>query len=385
MLVSRLLRSLLRFLSPGIVGEDGGGAAAAPAAEPSSAPAPAEPAAASAAPAAPSAPADPFAGVREAIDSIGAAPNADPATPGQPRDPSGRFASQSQAAAGATAQPAAKPEAAPPAQGQPPAAKPGEVDLTPPEGMTDRAKERWAQLTERVKQVSELERRATEASQQLESVRTLVAQSGLAPNEFSEMLDMARLFKAGDAKALQMLDGLRSELATRLGVDVPGVDALANHPDLKQKVDGLLMTREDALEIARLRQESRQSRGQLDSITAEQREMQQFQQNVQNAATSMETALQKRAGTAGHDDKLKYIHQHFSNPENMQRFVKTYQPHQWEAVVMTMYDAYTPQVAPAPAVPQPLRPGAVRPGAPVSNGPVTMQSALENAFSSLGL
>mgnify|MGYP000246292363 CR=1 FL=1 len=47
---------------------------------------------------------------------------------------------------------------------------------------------------------------------------------------------------------LGQLDGLRADLATRLGVDAPGVDVLAQHPDLKAKVDGMTLSREDALE-----------------------------------------------------------------------------------------------------------------------------------------
>lgn len=388
MLVSRLIHRFRLMHPDADIGGTGAPPAAspAPAAEPAPAPAAAAPAADSgAAPAA--APVDPFAGLKGALDAVGAEPAATPAPPaqpGQPRDPNGRFASATPAAPA----PAQAPAAQAPAAGPTPAPKPGEIDLTPPEGMTSRAQERWSQLTERARMVPQLEQRATTAETQLSSVRQLVNESGLAPQEFTQMLEMSRLSKSANPqeaqRALQMLDGMRTQLATRLGVEVPGVDALASHPDLKQKVDGMLMTREDALEIARLRQQGQQAQTHLQSITNEQREIQQHQHAVQQASTRMNAALQARAGTPGHEAKMAYIAQHFANPQNMQAFVRTYQPHQWEHVVTTMYDAFTPQ-APAPMPPQPLRPGNVHPGAPVVSGPVTVKSAVDAAFAAAGL
>lgn len=384
MLISRLLRSLLRFLAMGIVPDEGGGAAPAPAVDVSP-PAVDPPAAPEPAP--PSAPADPFAGLKTALDTIGG-DAADPSQAGQPRDAMGRFLPIDPNAAPvplALVQPPAAQAPVAPVAPVPPAPKPGDIDLTPPDGMTDRAQARWAQLTERVKQVPELERRATEAATALDNVRRMVSDSGLAQDEFSDMLQMASLFKSNDPRsmqeALQQLDGLRADLAQRMGVEVAGVDLLAGHQDLKQKVDGMLLTREDALEIARLRGKGQQA----DQLTAEQREQQQHHQAIQQAAGSMEAALHKRAGTPGHEAKLKYIHGHFANPANLQSFVKTYQPQQWEAVLMTMYDAFTPQAPAQPPTPQPLRPGALRPGAQVQTGPVTAESAVSGAFDRLGL
>lgn len=385
MLVSRLLRSLLRFLSPGIV-PDGGGGAPDPAPVVDSTPAPAP------APAEPSASADTFAPLRDMIATIGAGEGAP--TGGQPRDPLGRFAPIDPNAAPAPAAVAPTPAPAPvaakdPAQTPapvPPAPKPGEVDLTPPEGMNERAAQRWQQLTERAKLVPDLERRATEASQALDSVRQLVSNSGLAPNEFSDMLETARLAKSTNPQeaqqALQRLDAIRSDLAQRFGLDAPGVDPLAAHPDLKNDVDGMLMTRERALEIARLRAGNQQHQ----QLTQEQAEQRNHAQAIQSAATSMDAALKSRAGTPGHDAKVGYIVGHFQNPANLQAFVKTYQPQQWQSVLMAMYDAFTPQAAPAPAappVPQPLRPSAMRPGAAVQSGPITADSAIRGAFASV--
>lgn len=391
MLVSRLLRTLLRFLTPGIIADEGGGAA--PAAEPA-APAAAEPAAAPAldagaapaepAAAAPAEPTDPLAGLDAALDAVSE-------KPGQPRV-AGKFAAASQRAAGVAATPpgptpAPQPPAATPAPTAAP--KPGEVDLTPPEGMTPRATERWQQLTERAKQVPLLEQRAQEATTALESVRQMVTGSGLDAQEFAGLLEIGRLYKASTPQemqaAMQRLDGLRADLATRMGVEVPGVDPLAAHADLRDKVANMLMTREDAVEIATLRTHQ-QRRQQADNMTAQgQRELQQHKTAVENATTRVVQTLAQRAGTPGHEAKMQYIAGYFRDPAKMQAFVNTYHPQQWESAMLMMYDTYSPPAPAQPAAPQPLRPGAFAAGNPVRTGPATAESAVSGAFARLGL
>jgi hypothetical protein len=390
MLVSRLLQTLLRFFMPGIVPDDGGGAAsaaepAAPAAEPEAAPAPdAGAAPAELAAAAPAEPADPMAGLDAALDAVSE-------KPGQPRV-QGKFAAPSQRAAGiaATPAPTPAPTAAPAATPAPTAApKPGEVDLTPPEGMTPRATERWQQLTERAKQVPVLEQRAQEATTALESVRQMVSGSGLNAQEFAGLLEFGRLTKASTPQemheAMRRLDVLRADLATRMGVEVPGIDPLAAHADLKADVENMLMTRERAVEIATLRTQH-QRRQQADNMTAQgQREFAQHQQAVENASARMAQTLAQRAGTPGHDAKLQYIAGYFKDPARMQAFVNTYQPQQWEAALLMMYDTYVAPAPAQPASPQPLRPGAFAAGNPVRTGHATAETAVSGAFARLGI
>lgn len=271
--------------------------------------------------------------------------------------------------------------AKPPAEPDPKA-----LDLTPPEGITERSKTRWTALADQAKLVPELEKRATEAETALTGVRELVAQSGLQPDEFQGMLQMGRLFKSADPKELQaaldQLDGLRADLATRLGVDAPGIDVLAQHPDLKAKVDGMTLSREDALEIVRLRGKGAQA----DQTQASQQEMAQFQATVKAAATEMDATLAARAATPGHQAKVDHIKAYFADKGRLTEFVTTYQPNQWKAAVLMMYDSYTPPAAPLPTTPQPLRPGHVASGVRVPNGkPVSSSDAVANAWDAVGL
>lgn len=268
-----------------------------------------------------------------------------------------------------------------------PTAEPKALDLTPPEGISERAKGRWAELSERAKLVPDLERRATEAESALTGVRELVRESGLDQTEFGNMLEMGRLFKSADPKdlqsALQQLDGLRADLATRLGVDAPGIDPLAAHPDLKADVENMAISRDRALEIARLRK----GQATVEATTKATQEQQQFVRTVQAAAQEMDATLKERANLPGHAAKVAHITAYFKDPAKLQAFVTTYQPGQWKAAVLMMYDTFVPPAAPTPVpTPQPLRPGNVAAGPRVPNGrPVTALEAATSAWDQAGL
>lgn len=369
-----LIRSLLRRFFNDEPGAAGGGAPAATP-EPSAAPA-AEAATtpAEAPAAAPAEPAEPFAGLSDLLDGVGTPEAVAPAAPAAAPAPT----AAASAAPTAPTAPAAAPAKAP--------ATPD--DLTPPDGMSERAAARWAALTERVKSVPDLERRATEATQQLDAVRSMVAESGLAPEEFRDALAIGRLFKSSDPQelqqALQRIETIRSDIATRLGAEVPGVDLLSQHADLKARVDGLTLSREDALEIVRLRTQNQSAQ----RTQQQQAEFQQFQVNVQQAAQRMDATLAQRAHMPGHEAKVAFVRSQLADPQRLQAFVTTYQPHQWEAAVLMMYDAYTPPapaVAPAPPAPQPLRPGVAGAGNRMPTAPRNAGDAVNNAFAALGM
>ncbi|MBX3610387.1 MAG: hypothetical protein KF871_10885 [Hydrogenophaga sp.] len=384
MLIQKLIR---RFFNdePGAAG--GGSSAPTPAPAPAPAPtpeasaAPAADAPASQAEAPAAAPAEQpetFGGLSYLLDGIGAEPAAAPSGSTAPAAPAAAPSAQAQPPAAAPA-PGAKPPAAP---------APAADELTPPEGMSERAAARWAQLTERVKTMPDLERRATEAEQHLGAVRQLVHDSGLAPDEFRDALAIGRMFKSTNPQelqqALQQIDTIRADIATRLGSEVPGVDLLSQHPDLKAQVEGLTLSREHAMEMIRLRTQSAAAQ----RTTQQANEFQQYQQTVQQAGQRIDAALAQRANTPGHQAKVAFIRAQLSDPQRQRQFVETYQPNQWEAAVLMMYDAYTPPapaVAPAPPAPQPLRPGHAGAGRPVAQAPRNAMDAVHGAFESLGL
>jgi hypothetical protein len=108
-------------------------------------------------------------------------------------------------------------------------------------------------------------------------------------------------------------------------------------------------------------------------------------QSINAGAAAIDAALAQRAATPGHAAKMAYIQAHMAKPEVQQRMVATYRPEQWAAVVLDLYDAYTPPAPAAAPGPQPLRPSNASAGGAVRNGPVTAASAVGNAFDRLGI
>lgn len=281
------IRSALRFLLPVLsfpVVEEGGGGGVSdtPSAPISDAPAVAD---VSSTPAV-SAPAP----APTMLDAINEHFNAktDPAT-GQPRDAQGRFstAPATPAAPGAPVAPAAAVPAAPgapvvaapkPAATTPPAAD----DLTMPEGLQPKAQERFQRLAETVKSVS-AER--DEARGQVGYIREAFQQNNVQQPQFEQAVAVIGMLNRGDFQgALSALDEQRRQIALLTGQPLPGVDALSEHPDLRQAVDNLQLPESAAIELARTR--SMQAAQQR-----QQQEMQRVQQTQQQEAHAVQTAL----------------------------------------------------------------------------------------------
>lgn len=249
-----------------------------------------------------------------------------------------------------------KPEAK--AEDKPKAPEQEEAELL--EGVkSDRGRERIKQVFAEKKQLE----------QEITSFREMVKSTGMSAQEFAQTLEFGRLVSSGDEKnlrvALEMVESQRAMLYQKLGVEAPGVDLLQGHDDLKQAVDNMEITRERAVELAKYRkqQQELQQRQQVERQTVQQQ--QEFQQQVQQAAQSMEAYLQTRAQEIDHPARMKVIMEHFKNPENLQRFVSTYQPHQWAATIKMMYDNI--QVPRAAASPQPIRSRPATLGNPAPN------------------
>lgn len=219
---------------------------------------------------------------------------------------------------------------------------------------------------ERIKQVF-AEKKQLE--QEITSFREMVKSTGMSAQEFAQTLEFGRLVSSGDEKnlrvALEMVESQRAMLYQKLGVEAPGVDLLQGHDDLKQAVDNMEITRERAVELAKYRKQQQevQQRQQVERQTVQRQ--QEFQQQVQQAAQSMEAYLQTRAQEIDHPARMKVIMEHFKNPENLQRFVSTYQPHQWAATIKMMYDNI--QVPRAASSPQPIRSRPATLGNPAPN------------------
>lgn len=226
---------------------------------------------------------------------------------------------------------------------------------------SDRGRERIKQVFAEKKQLE----------QEIGSFREMVRSTGMSPQQFAQTLEFGRLMNSGDEKnlrvALEMVESQRAMLYQKLGVEAPGVDLLQGHDDLKQAVDNMEITRERAVELAKYRKQQQEAQRHQQAQQQTVQQQHEYQQQVQQATQSMEAYLQTRANEVDHPARIKVITEHFKNPENLKRFVSTYQPHQWADTVRLMYDGiHIPRQASAQQQPIRSRPSTL--GAPAANG-----------------
>lgn len=212
------------------------------------------------------------------------------------RDELGRFASPAEKAAAEAAQGAQPGQPAQPKPAADPNKPPAEDDPTVmPDGLGQKAQERFQRLAGTVK---ELTARTEQLDQQVSYVRDTFQQHGISQQQFEQAAGVIGMLNKGDYRgALQVLDQQRQQIALQLGEALPGVDALQGFPDLRQKVDGLLMTEADALEVARLRQTQSVQQQQRQQVESQQREQQTQQQAVQTAQAAVDAWWKQTAAT----------------------------------------------------------------------------------------
>lgn len=298
MFLTKFLRFFLFALSFRIAEEGGGGGSpAAPPAPPSDASSAGGEVAGTPAAAPVSSPAP----APTMLDAISAhfdgrtAPPAVDAT-GQPRDPQGRFAPKD--ANGVPVPPAAPAVAGPAAPAAPvalvpPAAKPPAAadDLAMPDGLQPKAQERFQRLAETVKTTT-AER--DEARQQVSYVRETFQKHGINQQQFEQAASVIGMLNTGNYQgALQALDEQRKQIALLTGQPLPGVDALSDHPDLRQAVDQLQINERDALELARARTMQAQQQRQQQQVQQTQQAQQQEQQAVQTALGEVDALVKQ--------------------------------------------------------------------------------------------
>lgn len=222
---------------------------------------------------------------------------------------------------------------------------------------------------ERIKQVF-ADKKALESD--ISEFRTLVQSTGMNPQEFAQTLEFGRLVNSGDEKnlrvALEMVEGQRTMLYSKLGVEAPGIDLLTGHDDLKSAVENMEITRDKAVELVKYRKADgeKQARQQADQAAAQNK--QQFDQTVTSAAGTMEAYLGTRNQEVDHLPRMKVLSDHFKDPAKMQKFVTTYRPEQWADTVQMMYDSIQVPRAPTQSQPQPIRSRPANLGTPAAGG-----------------
>lgn len=301
------------------------------------------------------------------------------------RDTLGRFvaadAAPAQPGAAAVQQPAAPgAEGAPTAPSKPAAPPtPEQEDAELLAGIkSDRGRARVQQIIEARK----------EAEGGLAAVREMVQAAGMTTETFSQHIEFSRLANSSNPqdleRAAQMLEQTRADLYRRLGKDAPGVDVLSDFPDLSQQVQNLMMPRETALEVARLRRNDQALQAQQHQQRQAEQETQQFHQAVAQAQQSLESYVQTRAHEIDHPARMQALQTYFADPRKLQEFASTYQPQQWPAAIRMLYDNV--QIAqPRRSGPAPISSRAASLGRPVTSTAQQPEERIMSLIDNMGL
>lgn len=319
-----IIRRLFRFYMTPIT-EDGGGGGVAEAAE---APATSvevasegnapEPQSASA-PAASDKPATMLEAINQALE-----------TPegGQPRDEKGRFAkTEAEKEAEQAAKVAAEQKADPTKPAKPEAP---EDLLQMPEGLQPKAQQRFQKLVETNK---ELTGRIEQAEQQTSYIRETFQQHGVRREQFEQAVQFIGAINSGNLEqALRVLDAQRAEIALALGKPLPGVDALSEFPDLRQKVDGMQLTEADAMEVARYRRQEQMAQQNWQATQQRQEQEQRSQAEVNSGLQAIDRFCKQVAQTDVDYPAIEAL----LLPE-IKNLISGLPPAQWQKAIETQY------------------------------------------------
>lgn len=265
----------------------------------------------------------------------------------QPRDPLGRFtfkdaagnavdAQGNRAPTGAAAAPGAQPA---PVASTPPAEPPMPEDpLAMPEGLQPKAQERFQKLANTNRELSAQLEQATGA---VDYVQTQFNEHGVKQEQFEQAMSVVGMINRGDFQGAQrVLTEQLQQISLLSGQPMSTVDPLAAHPDLRQRVDGLLISEADALEIARHRQIGTMR----DQATQRQQQEQQAQQQAQQQQAAEKQAVDK--GLAAIDAfcrQMQGVDLDYQAIEAqllpiIPELIKDIPPARWGAVIKLQYD-----------------------------------------------
>lgn len=167
-----------------------------------------------------------------------------------------------------------------------------EEDITKmPEGLSPKAKERFEKLAHMNR---DLTARVEEITSAVEPFRAALQENGVRKEQFEQAASVIGMMNKGDFEgALKVLDEQRQMISLAMGKPLPGVDALAEFPDLRESVDTMQITEEMALETARSRKRDLLQKQQRETQQQEQNNQRQSQELVQSSLKSIDDFTKK--------------------------------------------------------------------------------------------
>lgn len=175
------------------------------------------------------------------------------------------------------------------------------ADLTKmPDGLTPKAQERFQalantnkELTGKLEAVSSLVGGNLDAvAPMLQSVQALqqtFQEHGVKREQFEQGMQVIGMINRGDLESAQkVLEEQLRLISLATGKPLGTVDALADFPDLRERVDSLQLSETDAIELARNRMAQRQQQTQQTQQREQQEQQQATQQSIQQGQIAVD-------------------------------------------------------------------------------------------------
>ena len=249
---------------------------------------------------------------------------------------------------------------------------------------SERGRERVQRL---IAERNEVRAKAEQLDRSMAEVRTVLEGAGMDAAQFAQHIEFSRLANSNDPQSLQlaaqMIEQVRVDIYKRLGQDAPGVDVLADFPDLAQRVNAFELDRQAALELAQYRRQQQQAQQTQQQQRQAEQEQQQQTQALQSSLAQVELYLNTRAHEVDHQPRMEVLSKYFKDPNNIQEFVRTYRPEQMSQAIRWMYDNI--QVAPRNPSPSPIRARPQAVGSPIGRPGDEPVQKLSSILDSMGI
>ena len=199
-----------------------------------------------------------------------------------------------------------------------------------PEGLKPKAQERFRALVENNKAVSD---ELDQAKNAMTEIHQTVANSGMSPEEFGQMLSYAQMAnsesKDDNEYAFKMIDAEYQRMAGKIGKEVEGVDLFKDFPDIKSKVDGYELSKEDALEIMNSRRQLKGNAETKEKAKSESNQAEEKASAIEGVTKFMDSMAKTDIDFAAKESILL---------EQVEEIQKHYPVSQWPVVVKQIYN-----------------------------------------------
>lgn len=245
----------------------------------------------------------------------------------------------------------------------------------PPDALNDPIPTDVSKKTqERMRTLIDTTRKAEAATTKMTEARDFLLErimdSTATPQQYETLLGLAKLVNSPDpaekTKALNYFQRASAALARELGIAIPGVDLLADHADLKQRVDLGQLSRKDAEEMAALRNQQGAQEQNRQRAAAADRDKQQRAADVTNAKAALNTLEQTLKNDPNYAAKSKIL------IPMMQETFKNIHPSKWAETYQQNYNKLVIAARPRP-VPVPNK------GTPPANQPLRARTGAGGA------